>query len=381
MEEIEAYLTQKIAARKAKNYLRALPKTDYLDNENSLLDFSSNDYLGLARNEQFKLKIEQESQYFQVLNGATGSRLISGNTSYCEDLETIIAHFHQAEAALVFNSGYNANVGLCSCVGSPDDTIFYDELSHASIRDGLRLSRAKTVAFQHNDLEDLATKMDGTEGNIFIVVESVYSMDGDVAPLESLVEMTKDNFRIGLIVDEAHGFGVFGKNGAGLVQALGLENHVFARVITYGKAAGVHGAAVVGSAVLKSYLINYASSFIYTTALPMHALIGIKTSYEMMMENDFQRQMFHKIDLFLNALNQNAKQHFVESCSPIQSLIIEGNTKIKAIANQFIQAGFGVKAILFPTVPKGQERIRISLHVFNTDAEIVRLAQLINRLI
>jgi 8-amino-7-oxononanoate synthase len=381
MEEIEAYLTKKIAARKAKNYLRTLPKTDFLHSESNLLDFSSNDYLGLARNEQLRAKIDKESKRFQALSGATGSRLISGNTEYCEDLEAYIANFHHTEAALIFNSGYNANVGLCSCIASPEDTIFYDELSHASIRDGLRLSRAKTVPFQHNDLGDLAAKIEATEGNIFIVVESVYSMDGDIAPLEKLVELTKGNARVGLIVDEAHGFGVFGENGAGLVQALGLENHVFARVMTYGKAAGGHGSAVVGSAVLKSYLINYASSFIYTTALPIHALIGIKMSYELMIENDFQKQIFHKIDLFLNTLKPNSKQHFVESCSPIQSLIMEGNTKIKSVANQLNQAGFGVKAILFPTVPKGQERIRISLHVFNEDAEILRLTQLINRLI
>jgi len=379
MQAINNSLQQKLAARQAKDYFRTLPTMDFSNQQNELIDFSSNDYLGLARNAELVKKIEQEYKNLAGFNGATGSRLISGNTRFAENLEVKIAEFHHAENALIFNSGYNANVGICSCIANPNDTIFYDELSHASIRDGLRLSRGNTVAFKHNDLTDLATKIAAIKGNIFVIVESVYSMDGDVAPLQELVDLIKNNDRIALMVDEAHGLGIFGKNGGGLVQALGLEKDVFARIITYGKALGVHGASIVGSQTLKDYLINYASSFIYTTALPLHDLIGIKMSYQMLSSNNFQKEIQAKTALFLNNLSPQTKSFFIESNSPIQSMVIEGNTKIKAVAKTINEHGFAVKAILFPTVPKGQERIRISLHVFNTDKEILRLVRLLNK--
>ena len=379
MQSIEQQLKAKLAARLHQHYLRTLPETDFSVTNNQLLDFSSNDYLGLARNAELTAKIANEYSGLNPLNGATGSRLISGNTTYCEDLERFIAAFHKAEAALIFNSGYQANLGLCSCIGSPDDTILYDELCHASIRDGLRLSRAKTVAFRHNDLTDLKEKTERASGNVFIIVESVYSMDGDIAPLNEMVELFGNNPGIAIIVDEAHGFGVFGKNGEGLVQLLGLEKAIFARVITYGKAAGGHGAAVVGPDFLKSYLINYSNSFIYTTALPLHALIAIKMSYEMLITHDFSTDIQAKINLFLNHLHPITRDFFTASKSPVQSLVIQGNSRIKAIATALNQEGFGVKAILFPTVPKGKERIRISLHLFNQDAEIIDLAELINQ--
>lgn len=380
MQAIKNSLQQKLAERQTKDYLRTLPTMDFSNQQKGLIDFSSNDYLGLARNAELAQKIKEKCTQLTGFNGATGSRLISGNTKFVEHLEVEIAEFHHAEAALIFNSGYNANVGIFSCIATPNDTIFYDELSHASIRDGLRLSRGKTVAFKHNNLIDLAQKIAVTKGNIFVVVESVYSMDGDVAPLQKLVDLTKENDQIALMVDEAHGVGIFGGNGNGLVQALGLEKEVFARIITYGKAPGVHGASIVGPTVLKDYLINYANSFIYTTALPLHDLVGIKMSYEMLLEYDFQEKIHAKIALFLNELSNKAKSFFIESNSPIQSMVIEGNTRIKAVANTINEHGFAVKAILFPTVPKGQERIRISLHVFNTEEDIVRLAQLLNRL-
>lgn len=379
MQTIEEQIKSKLAARQAKDYLRTLPKKDFSNLGQDLIDFSSNDYLGLARNKEFKNKIEKEYQRIQPLNGATGSRLISGNTQYCEILENQIAQFHQAESALIFNSGYNANVGICSCIAGSEDMILYDELSHASIRDGLRMSRAKTMAFKHNDLEDLRQKMAEARSNIFIIVESIYSMDGDAAPLVELAELSKENPHIALIVDEAHGVGVFGENGGGLVQELGLEKHIFARIITYGKAPGGHGAAIVGPAFLKKYLINYASSFIYTTALPLHALITIKMSYEMLSAHNFNQQLKAKIDLFLTNLSLAARSFFSESNSPIQSLVINGNKETKAVANVLNNNGFGVKAILFPTVPRGAERIRISLHLFNTDDQIIALAKCINQ--
>jgi len=379
MQNILSQLEKKITARKEKDYLRTLPTVDFSSTTQNLIDFSSNDYLGFARNTALKKAIEQEYKNLKGFNGSTGSRLISGNTPYCEALEQRIASVHQTQSALIFNSGYNANIGLFSCIAGTEDTILFDELCHASIRDGLRLSRGKTVAFQHNNLEDLQSKIKSTTGNIFIAVESVYSMDGDVAPLKEIAELVQEKENIALIVDEAHGIGVFGEKGQGLVHELELNEVVFAKIMTYGKAMGGHGAAVVGAKNLKTYLINYAGSFIYTTALPIHTLVGIKTGYDFLENPFFQNQLHQKINLFLDNLSAASKARFIESKSPIQSLILEGNSEIKAIANQFIENGFGVKAILSPTVSKGKERIRISLHGFNTEEEILELTNFINQ--
>ncbi|MBL4654010.1 MAG: aminotransferase class I/II-fold pyridoxal phosphate-dependent enzyme, partial [Flavobacteriales bacterium] len=252
---VEQTLSDKLENRKGENALRSLKTV------NGLIDFSSNDYLGFARD-------------FAVLNhsvgvgGSTGSRLLTGNSIEAEELEAFIAEYHNAEAGLLYNSGYDANIGLLSCVPQRGDTVIYDELSHASIIDGIRLSRAESFKFKHNNLEHLETRLKSAKGNVFVVVESVYSMDGDFSPLQELINL-KQKFDFNLIVDEAHATGLFGKKGEGRCVELGIQNEVFARVHTYGKALGCHGAIVLGSETLRSYLINFSRSFIYTTALPI----------------------------------------------------------------------------------------------------------------
>jgi len=373
MIAIESYLEKRLEERRQNQSLRRLSV-----NQN-LIDFCSNDYLGFAQSEVLARKIQAFLQEEKLKNGSTGSRLISGHSPLAVEVEKIIALFHQTESALLFNSGYDANIGLLSCLPTRHDTIIYDALSHASIRDGIRLASAKSFSFKHNDVMDLSKKMLKSKGQIWVIVESIYSMDGDAAPLEKIAALCKQN-NAALIIDEAHATGVFGNKGEGLVQALQLQKKVFARIHTFGKALGGHGAAVVGSQKLIDYLINFARSFIYTTALPPHSLLSIKAAYQMLKEegNLFTDLLKQKQQLFIKRLSPNVKKQFIQSESAIQSWIIGGNEKTRQVALKIQEKGFDVRAILHPTVPKGEERLRICLHAFNSDEELIELVELIN---
>ncbi len=365
IKALEEHLNKRIAA----NSLRSLSLS-------SGIDLCSNDYLGLARSAILKeLTAKRCGELEPYFNGSTGSRLLSGNSALAEELEKKIANYHEAEAGLLFNSGYDANIGLFSCIAQRQDTILYDELSHASIIDGIRLSNATAYKFAHNNLRDLELKMERATGNIFIAAESVYSMDGDIAPLEELCMLAK-KYGANLIVDEAHATGVFGDQGKGLVNALQLEHYVFARVHTFGKALGVHGAIILGSSLLRKYLLNFARSFIYSTALPPHALIAIGSAYDVMEEARAERTA---LQLLIAHFKYTAAQYnnitLLESSSPIQSVLIQGNATAKSTASHLRANGFDVRAILSPTVAQGKERLRICLHSFNTEAEVDFLLQ------
>lgn len=327
------------------------------------IDFCSNDYLGYART----LRVASPTS-----GGATGSRLISGNTALAEALEQQIAAFHGGEAALLFPSGYAANIGLLPAVAGRGDTIIYDKLLHASLRDGIRLSRAKAMGFAHNDLADLVKKLRSAEGQVFVVVESVYSMDGDQAPLAEMVAICQQHDAL-LIVDEAHGTGVIGKKGEGLVGALGLEDQVWARVHTFGKAIGSHGAVVVGSLLLKSYLLNFARSFIYATALPHHTLLSIQAAYEALIKGVEIKLLQERIQYFLTNCPTTLRTSLIPSNTPIQAVICPGNTQVMQLAAHLQENNFAILPIRYPTVPQGEERLRICLHSFNTNEEIDKL--------
>ena len=284
--------------------------------------------------------------------------MLSGNHPLHELVETQLANFHKTEAALLFNSGYDANIGLFSAILQKGATIFYDELIHASIRDGIRLSHAKAFKFKHNSLEDLRKKRNKASGTVFIAVESVYSMDGDSAPLKELVNFSIKN-NCFLIVDEAHSNGVFGENGSGMLQALNLQNEVFARVHTFGKALGCHGAVVLGSKELKEYLVNFSRSFIYTTAASLHSVALISAAYQELYISEESAALKKNILFFKEKIVENKLQHlFVESDSAIQCCLISGNKKVKDIAGALQKKGYQLKPILSPTVPKGKERLR-----------------------
>ena len=353
----EEFLHKKIAGRKAQSAYRQLR----LGSQG--IDFCSNDYLGIATNGLLHIEKEYRS-------GSTGSRLLTGNYALIEDTEIMIAAFHQAAAGLLFNSGYDANTGLLSAVPQRADTVLYDDLSHASIRDGLRLSLAKSFSFNHNDCIDLEKKLTTAGGNIFVVTEAVFSMDGDLAPLQQIALLCRQ-YKAHLIVDEAHATGVLGSRGEGLVQALGLAGDCFARIHTFGKALGCHGAIVLGSQLLRDYLINFCRPFMYTTALPPASVAAVAAAYSIFPSMETERQQLQQ----LVAIFQQADIPFkkLSSSTPVQSVIIPGNENVKQVADACRNNGFDVRAILYPTVPKAAERLRVVMHSFNTEGDLRRL--------
>lgn len=367
MKKLPEELQKKISLRKENNALRTLSV------DHASTDFSSNDYLGFSKLKSIHEKAIKNLQQEKFINGSTGSRLVSGTHLLHSKVENQLAEFHQSESALLFNSGYDANLGLFSSILQKGDTVLYDELIHASIRDGIRLSNAKSYKFKHNSLPDLKKKFSKSEGTIYIVVEAVYSMDGDTAPLEKIVEFSKEN-NCYTIIDEAHSNGVFGENGKGLVQELKLEKDVFARVHTFGKALGCHGAVVMGSKELREYLINFSRSFIYTTAASLHAISVIKVAYETIEGTDAIQKLKENIQYFNKTVKTyNLEAAFIKSNSAIHCCIISGNDNVKNIATKIQEKGFDVKPILSPTIQKGEERLRICLHSYNTFDEIFSL--------
>ena len=360
------FLQGKLLERKEQNAFRTLRLPD------DKIDFCSNDYLGIARLSSANL---QPTTYnLQLLHGSTGSRLLAGNYPLIEETEKQITSFHQAEAGLIFNSGYDANLGLLSCVPQKGDTIIYDFLSHASIRDGIKLSQAQSFAFLHNDLNDLERRLKSSSGNIFVVTESVFSMDGDYCPLQEIVDLCI-KYNAHLIIDEAHATGVVGAKGEGLTQHLGLQKHVFARVHTFGKACGCHGAVVLGSNALRDYLINFARSFIYSTALPPSAVAAIANSYSLFPTMNKEREHLHNLINYFQSTTIFYPK--LVSHTPIQVVIVEGNTEVKRVADLLQNNNLDVRPILYPTVPKGKERLRIVLHSFNTLEEVELLVGLL----
>jgi 8-amino-7-oxononanoate synthase len=369
----EDHLQKKLDERKATGIYRTLKP------ENSLVDFCSNDYLGFARSAELKKLIEDELNSLpNVLNGATGSRLLSGNLAYTEQIEQEIANYHLSAAGLIFDSGYDANLGLFSSIPQRGDTIITDELIHASIIDGSRLSFANKFTFKHNDLESLEDKLKQAKGKCYVAIESVYSMDGDTSPIKEILNIT-NKYGAYLIVDEAHAVGLYPK---GLVAELGLHEQVFARLVTFGKALGCHGAIVLGSNLLRDYLINFSRSFIYTTAAPVHSIAAIKMAYIFLKQSYGQTEFLrNNIITFRNGVENNNRHFLIKSDSAIQCIVLGSNEKAKDTAQKLQNAGYDVRPILNPTVPVGTERIRICLHSFNTENELQGLINTINELI
>lgn len=419
----EAHMQASLRQRQEKGTLRRLPAAPTVDQDFSLLaqsnnnnnkqqkqqnviDFSSNDYLGLAHSESQARRVEElyaTAQQQQKQGGgcprflgATGSRLLSGDSPAFHQLEQYLAVLHEQPAALLCNSGYDANLSLVSSL--PCRIILYDEYAHNSLHMAMRLwhSRDPTsrqlLAFRHNSVSDLRQKLQKCPnvGGVVIVVESVYSMDGDCAPLADILQhATTHDARV--MVDEAHGLGASGPTG--LLAALGLHRHpaLMAAVYTFGKAAGCHGAVITGSRTLKSYLVNFGYPLIYSTALPLHSLCTIRASYETMTSTRgdelrlhlqdlirlFQEQMGHKV---LENRQWSKDVSLIASTTAIQALVVPGNQRCSDFcqtlwrkSNQRIRL-FPIKS---PTVPSGMERVRIVLHAHNSVAQVLDLVDLV----
>lgn len=383
MKSFPQKLQNKLKQRIENKSIRSLSTTE------DLIDFSSNDYLGFSTSELIFNRASKilEAENFQA-NGATGSRLLSGNHKLYPKTEAYIADYHCAEAALIYASGYDANLGFFSSVPQRGDVIFYDEYSHASIRDGILLSNAKAIKFKHNSLSDLHKKIRRLQetnntsptDEVYVVTESVFSMDGDMPDVKAFATLCEQH-SCHLIVDEAHAVGVIGK-GRGVVQELGLENKVFARIVTFGKALGCHGAVVLGSKHLITYLLNFSRSFIYTTALPPHSVATIKASYENLMDTKSIIKLNSNIAILQSYIVKKGLQScFIKSDSAIHCCVIPTNKHVKAVSEALKQQGFSVKAILSPTVPEGSERLRICLHAAHSEAEINRLFNVLKEVI
>ncbi|KXJ89005.1 pyridoxal phosphate-dependent transferase [Microdochium bolleyi] len=402
------------------------------------VDFSSNSYLSLS------LIPEIRHAYLELLKsvpdniplfGSGGSRLLDGNSLLSEELERQVAVFHGAPAGLLFNSGFDANAGLFACLPQPGDVVVYDELAHASMHDGMRASRAAVcIPFKHNcvypeqvkrgqdstasrkadapkslsetlqqllrsDGEPISAAIRSGERNVFIAVEGVYSMDGDVAPLKDIVACIQRHLQRGnghLIVDEAHSTGIFGDQGRGLVCELGLEDKVFLRLHTFGKAMGSAGAIVLCSPVTREYLINYARTLVYTTAMPTSCLASIKVTYAFLSNPQFDnvRQKLrwlmrytHNLLVAICARHANSVNDQptpsrrplirVNPTPPKSPIIPLLTSQPRSLAAFCQQRGLVVRPIVAPTVPEGSERIRICLHAANTEEQVDRLGQAI----
>ena len=371
-------LRRKIALRINENSLRKLGET------HNMIDFCSNDYLGFAISKELKNKTQHFLDDNKVIqNGATGSRLISGNHNLYQVVEQELSLIHNVEATLIYNSGYNANLGLLSCIPQRNDIILYDEFIHASVRDGLQLSNAKSYKFNHNDILDLENKLKklsnkkrGIDEEIYVITESVFSMDGDSPDIESMLTIC-EQYKAHFIIDEAHSLGVFGEKGLGKIQQLKLEQRIFARIITFGKSLGCHGAAILGSKELKQFLINYSRTFIYTTGLVPHSLAAIKSAYDFLLcdEGLIQKRRLQNNIHYFHKIVKKMNLNFIKSTSAIHCCIVSGNQKTKEIAKKLGENGFDVKPILSPTVTKGKERLRFCIHSYNTFQEIDKVLE------
>lgn len=337
------------------------------------IDFCSNDYLGLS---QMQPEADSVSRLSGLGSGA--SRLISGNHALADETEAWVAEAFGAESALWYGSGYLANLGLFSCLAGRGDTYLYDEFIHASIREGLRLSHANAYSFRHNDVEALRQKASVVRGRVFVVLESVYSMDGDTPPLEAIVHLCRE---LGwyLIVDEAHSLGVFGSQGRGHTFAQAWNDVLLARVLTFGKAAGFHGAMVLGPAVLKEYLSQFSRPLIYTTASGQSDFAMLRFKLENLLMAEAERSsLTQNIEHFISSGAQT-ELALMPSVSPIQSILCKGNEAAVKLAELLCAEGFEVRPVRSPTVPKGTERIRIILHSFNSKEQVGALVSALSR--
>lgn len=343
------------------------------------INLCSNDYLGLASDARLKRDVAEAVARAEAV-GSTGSRLLSGNAQEWEQLETEFAAFAGTEAALYFGSGYAANVGLLSSILGPGDVVFSDALNHASLIDGIRLSRATKVIYPHGDvayLENALREHAGATGAKVIVSESVFSMEGDVAPIDSLLRLATD-YDAELILDEAHATGVIGPRGRGVAALRDDTREGLAIVHTCGKALASAGAFVCCSEMLRQYLVNRARTFIFSTAMPPHFAGQIRAALELAIDADGERAHLRAIADLLRSQLTNAGVGFGTSATQIIPVLCGTNEAALHVASALQESGFAVRAIRPPTVPRGTARVRVSLTAKITREDVMRLSEAIS---
>lgn len=342
------------------------------------VNLCSNDYLGLAADARLK-EAALESLSVSAKVGSTGSRLLSGNCAEWEKVEMEFAEFAGTEAALYFNSGYAANTGLLSAILKPGDLVLSDALNHASIIDGVRLSAAAKFIYPHADLraveQGLRARTAG-QGAAVIVSESVFSMEGDVAPIEELLSLAR-KYGAELVIDEAHATGVCGPGGRGVAAAYVREPEILAVVHTCGKALGSAGGFVCSTDAVKQYLVNRARPFVFSTAMPPYFAGQIRAALRLARSADAQRAHLRDISARLRKLLSAAGLDCGVSATQIVPVILGTNEAALRVAEILRENGFAAKAVRPPTVPEGTARIRLSLTSRITLEQIDRLAEVI----
>jgi len=380
------YLTKWLQDRDSAGNLRQLYPVERLPNghllpaglqpDGELLDFSSNDYLAFSRRPEL---LSASRLYLDRLgSGAGAARLMSGDLELFHQLEADVAGLKNQESALLFGSGYMANVGAIPALVGRGDVIFADRLDHASIYDGSRLAGAKLVRFSHNDLNDLEEKLKAQRGNGkgLIVVESIYSMDGDRCHLSHLVELKK-RYSCMLMVDEAHATGVFGPNGGGVIQEDGVGREVDLAMGTFSKALGSYGAYIACSSLLREYLINRARSFIFSTGLPP-AVAGASLAAVRLLETEplLRKELLDNASYFKRCLQDEGLEG-TPGPSQIVPVIIGSSQVVLKVAMECRRRGVYAAAVRPPTVPEGSARIRFSVTLHLTRPELAKTAGLI----
>jgi len=364
-EDLDILLSRELEAIKAAGRYRFLRTIETAQSPRVVLDgrevvlMCSNNYLGLADHPRLRRAAKEAIDRYGT--GAVASRLVSGTMTLHEELEAALARFKGTQAALVFNCGYMANVGIISSLLGPEDVVFSDELNHASIIDGCRLSQARVVVFPHKDMNALEALLKREKGRRrMIVVDGVFSMDGDIAPLPDMVELAEDYGAL-LMVDEAHGTGVLGERGAGTVEHFGLTDRVPIQMGTLGKALGGFGAYVAGSDVLREYLINRARSFIFTTALPPADMAVALEAVRMVWEEPQRRRRLHQNVVYLVDGLKSLGFQVTNQGTAIIPVIIGPEDKTMDMSAKLLEYGVFVAGIRPPTVPPGTSRLRVTV--------------------
>jgi 8-amino-7-oxononanoate synthase len=333
-----------------------------------VVNFCSNDYLGLANHPAVTKAFREASDLYGV--GSGSAHLICGHTREHHALEEELAAFTGRERVLLFSTGYMANLGVLAALVGHGDKVFSDRLNHASLLDAAVLSRARLVRFKHADMADLDALLAANQARAMLVSDGVFSMDGDLAPLATLVDMA-ERYQVGLFIDDAHGIGVLGAQGGGIVQQLGLtQQQVPILMGTLGKAIGTFGAFVAGSADLIEYLLQKSRTYVYTTALPAALAVASRVSLSLLQTESWRRE---KLQVLISQFRAGAEQlglPLLASPTPIQPLLIGDSLRALEISQQLLARGFWVSAIRPPTVPVGTARLRITFSAQHSEVQV-----------
>ncbi|MHB8124972.1 MAG: 8-amino-7-oxononanoate synthase [Desulfitobacteriaceae bacterium] len=334
-----------------------------------LLNLSSNNYLGIAGHPRLKTAAIQAVQ--QLGCGATASRLIVGNYEMYDQVEKDLARFKDTEAALIFNSGYTANIGIITALAGRGDIIISDKINHASIIDGIRLSGAEFLRYKHTDMADLERCLKKAEGyrRKLIITDSVFSMDGDLAPLPSIIAL-KEKYGAVLMIDEAHGSGIFGENGRGLADFFGVSEQVEINMGTLGKAFGCSGAYVGGRKVLIDYLRNKARSFIFTTSLPPAVVASVQAAIQVVQQENWRRTEVLSKAAWVRDQLAEAGFNLLNSESQIIPILVGNNAATLEFSSRLFNVNILAMAVRPPTVPLNTARLRLTVMATHSKEEL-----------